>query len=69
LKKHEELNYNLLVLFQRNIVEFARKRYELTSMLDCFQAAYEKKEPPTLKKNIQIKVATDAEYEIIADGE
>jgi hypothetical protein len=46
LKKHEELNYNLLVLFQRNIADFARKRYDLTSMFDCFQAVYEKKESP-----------------------
>jgi hypothetical protein len=68
LKKHEELNYNLLVLFQSDLVDFARKRYELTSMLDCSQAVYEKKEPPELKKNIQIQVATDEDYKIIADN-
>jgi hypothetical protein len=68
LEKHEGLNYSLLVLFQKSLVDFARKRYGLTSVLDCFQSVYKKKEPPTLKKNIQIQVATDEDYRIIADN-
>lgn len=68
LIKHEDLEYSSLALFQRKLVDFAKKRYELPSFLDCFQAVYEKKEPPERRNNIRIREATEEDYKIISDN-
>jgi GNAT superfamily N-acetyltransferase len=66
LKKHEALQYPLLALFQSDLVAFARKRYALLSMIDSFQAVYEKKEPPVCNKDIEIQVASEEDDKLIA---
>lgn len=67
LNTHEELNYNLVAVFQKTLAEFVAERYGLTSVLDCLQAVYMKSEPPTLRGTIQIHTATDEELQIITD--
>lgn len=67
LKQHETLNYTLLVLFRKDLFDFARKRYKLSGMLDCFQAVYMSSEPPVINGQLQIETAADHDLRIIAE--
>ena len=67
LKKYEYLNYILLVLFQKDVIEFARERYGFLSSLECFQAVYMLNKPFHTSKRLQIKVATNDDYQTVSD--
>lgn len=68
LKTHESLKYSLMLLFQNDLAYFVSKEYGLTPMLDCYQAVYMRKEPPALNNNIQIQMAVDEDFKMIADN-
>lgn len=40
LKKHEHLHYQLIVVYDKKLVSFIKKRYNLHDSLICFQEAY-----------------------------
>lgn len=65
---HEDLNYRLMVVFQKELVDYISKRYGLLSILDCFQAAYRKSELPILSGSIQIIHAEEKDFKLIADN-
>lgn len=68
LKKHEDLNYNIIVVFQKELVDYVSERYGLKSILDCFQAVYMKSKPPILGGSIQILPAEEKDFKLIADN-
>lgn len=67
LKMHEDLDYKLLLLFRRDLAGFARKRYGLSFMLECFQAVYAAKKPPARHGDLKIKAAADKDFQLISD--
>lgn len=67
LKMHENLDYKLLLVFERNLVDFSCRRYALPPMLECFQAVYMQKKPPVLRGDLEIKTAADEDFRIISD--
>lgn len=67
LKAHEDLDYKLLLLYQRDLACFARKRYGLSVMMECFQAVYTAKKPPARQENLKIKAAADKDFQLISD--
>lgn len=67
LKKHETLNYPLLVLFRKDLFDFAREHYAFSNMLDCFQAVYMPSEPPAIPRRLQIKTATKEHLKVITE--
>jgi ribosomal protein S18 acetylase RimI-like enzyme len=67
LKAHEDLKYDLLVVFQHSLVEYAKKQYGLNSEMDCFQAVYTQPNPPVLNGSIQIREATPKDIWMFAE--
>lgn len=67
LKKHENQRYGLMTLFQKEVTDFADKRYEFTHRLECYQAVYTQSEPFINSKKLQIKVACEDELKAVYD--
>lgn len=67
LKKYEELHYTLLVLFRKDLYDFAMERYDFSNMLDCFQAVYMSPAPPEVPRRLLVKSATAADLKIITE--
>ena len=65
LKKHESQNYDLLVVFQRELIAFIRERYGLTGGLDCLQAAYLSSNPPDISRKLRIEHAMDSDLGVL----
>ena len=66
LKKYEHLNFSLMNLFQKEIAEFASERYGLLSELECYQAVYMGTKPMSSSKRLQIRVASEDDYEVVS---
>lgn len=67
LKAHEDLDYKLLLLYQRDLVCFAEKHYGLSVMLECFQAVYTAKKLPARQGDLKIKPAAEEDFQLISD--
>lgn len=65
LRKHSDLHYTLLSVFDRELVDFIRAEYGLTEVLGCYQAVYPLKTPPACEKKLQIRCATQQELPIV----
>lgn len=65
LRKHSDLHYTLLSVFDRELVDFIRAEYGLTEVLDCYQALYPLNTPPVCEKKLQIRCATQQELPIV----
>ncbi|MGN0203986.1 MAG: GNAT family N-acetyltransferase [Coprococcus sp.] len=65
LKKHENCNYDLLVVFQRELIAFIRGRYGLSGGLDCLQAAYLSSDPPDISRKLRIEHALDSDLGVL----
>ena len=65
LRKHSDLHYTLLSVFDRELVDFIRAEYGLTEVLDCYQAVYPLKTPPACGKKLQIRCAAQQDLPII----
>lgn len=68
LKKYEGNHYHLMSVFRTDIADFARDRYGFTDVLNCFQAIYMPTTPPVLCGNLQVIVAMDKDFAVIADN-
>ncbi len=65
LRKHSDLHYTLLSVFDRELVDFIRAEYGLTEVLDCYQALYPLNTPPVCEKKLQIRCGTQQELPIV----
>lgn len=65
LKKYESRNYELLVVFQPELIAFIRERYGLSGGLDCLQAAYLSSDPPDISRKLRIEHAMDSDLEVL----
>lgn len=65
LRKHSDLHYTLLSVFDRELVDFFRAEYGLTEVLDCYQALYPLNTPPACGKKLQIRCAAQQDLPII----
>lgn len=67
LKKYEHLKYSLMTLFHKDVTDFARERYGFTNSLECYQAVYMHTEPLCISKKLQIRVASEDEFQAVFD--
>ncbi len=65
LYKHEQNGYSLVTLFDKSLACYVMQRYGLEIKLDCFQAAYQKKELPTRRIDMKMKAATFEDLSMI----
>lgn len=59
LKKYAHLNYHLLSVFHKELVEFICAEYGLQEVLECYQAAYLFETPPVYDNHLQIRCAVE----------
>lgn len=65
LKKHEHKNYELLVLFQENIVSFAKNRYKFSENITCYQAVYESDVLSATQETLEIEIAKEEDFQSV----
>lgn len=65
LKKHEKSGYSLLNVFDERLFDFAKERYQLSRILECYQAVYKKTEVPEIDGKLMIKKANETDISLI----
>ena len=66
LKAHENMGYKLLLVFRRERVCFAGKRYGLPPMIECFQAVFSGKESSVRHGNLKIRAAGMGDFLLVS---
>ena len=67
LVKHEDRNYELMMIYDDELVEFAKERYGFIEEEKCYQGAWTKPEPAPLKGILDFRLATKDDIPFIKE--
>lgn len=67
LKKHEHKGYKLMTLYDDQIIEFVKNRYNVSEEMRCYQGVWTKPDAPPLKGLLNFRRATKEDVPFLSE--